>query len=126
MRRNCNLTLRLVPPPPPHSDHHHNRQQQPIDGSDLSDEDRNQNQQLTIFYSGMVSVCDVTDAQARAIIKVASEEIEEKWRSRTPANSSPSSSPLMPSPSGLSMKVSLQSFLQKRKHRIQATSPYHH
>ncbi|KVH89392.1 protein TIFY 5A-like [Cynara cardunculus var. scolymus] len=123
MRRNCNLTLRLVPPSP-HSDHR--QQHPPIDGVDLSSKDRNQNQnqnqnqQLTIFYGGRVSVCDVTDTQARAIIKVASEEIEEKWRSRTPG------SPLLPSPSGLSMKMSLQSFLQKRKHRIQATSPYHH
>lgn len=31
-----------------------------------------------------------------------------------------------PTAAGLSMKRSLQRFLQKRKHRVQATSPYHH
>ncbi|KAI7725175.1 hypothetical protein M8C21_009794, partial [Ambrosia artemisiifolia] len=84
-----------------------------------------QNQQLTIFYDGKVSVCDVTELQARTIIKLASEEMDDKWR-RTPGSttsSEPSSSPLMSG--GLSMKRSLQRFLQKRKHRIQATSPYH-
>ncbi|GJW83665.1 protein TIFY 5A [Tanacetum coccineum] len=89
----------------------------------------NENQKLTIFYDGMVSVCDVTELQARAIIKVASGEIDEKWASRTPC--SQASSPLIVSPSpspstgALSMKRSLQRFLQKRHHRIQATSPYH-
>lgn len=40
------------------------------------------------------------------------------------------SSPLLKkqlySPNDLSMKRSLQRFLQKRKNRVQATSPYHH
>ncbi|PWA91768.1 jasmonate-zim-domain protein 8 [Artemisia annua] len=68
---------------------------------------------------------------ARSIIKLASEEIEEKWR-RTPGSttstelSSPLISPPIYTPRGLSMKRSLQRFLQKRKHRIEATSPYHH
>ncbi|MFS8016022.1 putative transcription factor TIFY family [Helianthus anomalus] len=123
MRRNCNLELRLVPPSPPY----HLRQQNSSDdinmvGGDLKGK---QNQQLTIFYDGKVSVCDVTELQARTIIKLASEETDDQWR-RTPGSttsSEPSSSPLA-SP-GLSMKRSLQRFLQKRKHRIQATSPYH-
>lgn len=64
--------------------------------------------------------------QARAIILLASKEMDE--------SKTPTSPPLMTlqsqlySPSGgntgLSMKKSLQRFLQKRKHRIQATSPY--
>ncbi|KAK2965287.1 hypothetical protein RJ640_004156 [Escallonia rubra] len=74
-----------------------------------------------------MSMCDATELQARAIILLASQETEEK--SKSPTGSEPSSpliqSPLY-SPTGLSMKRSLQRFLQKRKHRAQATSPYHH
>ncbi|XP_071715341.1 protein TIFY 5A-like [Rutidosis leptorrhynchoides] len=133
MRRKFNLTLRLVPP---YFDHHLNRQQQPTDEMDLFSENgkQNQNQQLTIFYDGNISVSNVTDLQARAIIKLASEEMESKWNTNTnttpgSATSEPSS-PFMLSPSlspitELQMKRSLQRFLQKRKHRLQATSPYH-
>ncbi|KAK2965288.1 hypothetical protein RJ640_004157 [Escallonia rubra] len=92
-----------------------------------SPNEKESQQQLTIFYNGRMSVCDVTELQARAIIMLASQEKEEK--SKTPTGSKPSSpliqSPLY-SPTGLSMKRSLQRFLQKRKHRTQATSPYHH
>ncbi|PWA84800.1 jasmonate-zim-domain protein 8 [Artemisia annua] len=138
MRRNCNLELGLVPPAPIiFSAQQHrssdDRQEKPSDeisavGGDLNEK---QSQQLTIFYDGKVSVCDVTELQARSIIKLASEEIEEKWR-RTPGSttstelSSPLISPPIYTPRGLSMKRSLQRFLQKRKHRIEATSPYHH
>ncbi|KAK9055976.1 hypothetical protein SSX86_027063 [Deinandra increscens subsp. villosa] len=118
MRRNCHLELRVVPPPPPpfiFSDH--NRRQE-----DPSDEIKDrQNQKLTIFYDGRVSVCDVTELQARAIIRIASEEMEEKWR----GISEPCSPLMICSQGGVSMKKSLQRFLQKRKHRIQSTSPYH-
>ncbi|KAF8370197.1 hypothetical protein HHK36_031765 [Tetracentron sinense] len=59
--------------------------------------------------------------QARAILWVASGEVDERM-------SIPGSelvSPSLQSPvSSLSMKRSLQRFLQKRKIRIQATSPY--
>ncbi|XP_071699764.1 protein TIFY 5A-like [Rutidosis leptorrhynchoides] len=137
MRRNCNLELRLVPPSPyTFSDDHHRliNATEEING----EAKEKQNQQLTIFYEGKDSVCDVTELQARSIIKLASEEMEDKWR-KTPRSiaSSQPLSPLMPSPSsslspspspspsGLSMKRSLQRFLQKRKHRMQATSPYH-
>lgn len=62
--------------------------------------------------------------QARAIIRIARKEMEEK--SKTPSSFSEPPSPLLPSQAGVSMKKSLQRFLQKRKSRIQATSPYHH
>ncbi|KAK2965284.1 hypothetical protein RJ640_004153 [Escallonia rubra] len=93
-----------------------------------SPNEKESQQQLTIFYSGRMSVCDATELQARAIILLASQETEQK--SKTPTGSSEPSSPLilspLYSPTGLSMKRSLQRFLQKRKHRAQATSPYHH
>ncbi|KAI3800748.1 hypothetical protein L1987_28842 [Smallanthus sonchifolius] len=130
MRRNCHLELRLVPPQSPFifSDHHHLRQEDHNDeintvGGDLKEK---QNQQLTIFYDGKVSVCDVTEIQAMTIIKVASEEMDDKWRRRVESEPcSPLISPLTYSQGGLSMKRSLQRFLQKRKHRIESTSPYH-
>ena len=70
--------------------------------------------------------------QARAIILLASREMEE--RLKTPRMmTSPGSEPCSPSlqspiyspTTALSMKKSLQRFLQKRKHRAQAMSPYH-
>ncbi|CAI9292933.1 unnamed protein product [Lactuca saligna] len=131
MRRNCNLELRLVPPSPYlFSDHHHHGQEKTSEELDTVGEDSKERQKLTIFYDGKVSVCDVTELQARTIIKVASEQMEEKWRrtqnfTTSLEPSSPLISPPVCSPGGLSMKRSLQRFLQKRKHRIQATSPYH-
>nr|KAJ0196750.1 hypothetical protein LSAT_V11C700353710 [Lactuca sativa] len=144
MRRNCNLELRLVPPSPYlFSDHHHHGQEKTRflllsllffrrNSEELGTvgEDSKERQKLTIFYDGKVSVCDVTELQARTIIKVASEQMEEKWRrtqnfTTSLEPSSPLISPPVCSPGGLSMKRSLQRFLQKRKHRIQATSPYH-
>ncbi|KAA8514910.1 hypothetical protein F0562_018089 [Nyssa sinensis] len=126
MRRNCNLELRLLPPSASfHSsdyddnDHHHH--QPMLDLSSGSPKEKQQ-QQLTIFYEGRVSVCDVTELQARNIIMLASREMEEKLKT-------PPASPLLQSPvcspsTGISMKRSLQRFLQKRKHRVQAASPY--
>ncbi|XWS18649.1 hypothetical protein CRYUN_Cryun32bG0062900 [Craigia yunnanensis] len=120
MRRNCNLELRLVPSGYPADGHHM--------VEESSESPQNQQQQLTIFYSGRVCVCDVTELQARAILMLASREIDE--RIKTPTTGSELTSPTLQSqlhsPSaGLSMKRSLQRFLQKRKSRIQATSPYH-
>ena len=91
--------------------------------------------------------------QARAILFYASKEMEEKMTMmKTPRGSydaecSPTQTPTptptptptstrsststvvqmsSPTAAGLSMKRSLQRFLQKRKHRVQAASPYHH
>ncbi|KAF8391063.1 hypothetical protein HHK36_023363 [Tetracentron sinense] len=79
-------------------------------------------QQLTIFYDGRVCYTDVTELQARTIILLASEEMDEKMMN-TPRREPVS--PSLQSPlSSLSMKRSLQRFLQKRNIRIRATSPY--
>ncbi|KAI3408597.1 uncharacterized protein J3R85_020206 [Psidium guajava] len=87
---------------------------------------------LTIFYDGKVCASAVTELQAREIILLANRETEER-SGKTPTGSAPSTPSLRSQPlqaqvcnsPGLSMKRSLQKFLQKRKHRIQATSPYH-
>ncbi|KAL2467399.1 Protein TIFY 5A [Abeliophyllum distichum] len=92
--------------------------------SGMNRNEKKQNQQLTIFCNGKVAVCDVTELQARAIILVASREMEGK--SDTKPGSDPWLLPFLESPlNSLSMKKSLQRFLQKRKARIQATSLYH-
>lgn len=69
--------------------------------------------------------------QARSIISVASEEIGREKEGMTPNCSETSSdSCLKPQVmykhqnTGLSIKRSLQQFLQKRRARTQATSPY--
>ncbi|MBA0557886.1 hypothetical protein Golob_014928 [Gossypium lobatum] len=69
---------------------------------------------------------------ARAILMRANRETDQKIKTPTgsepdsPTSSSSTSPSRLCSPNaGLSMKKSLQRFLQKRKNRIQATSPYH-
>ncbi|XP_019169931.1 PREDICTED: protein TIFY 5A-like isoform X2 [Ipomoea nil] len=118
MRRNCNLELSLSPS----SDY--NAVQQLPTSDHSSEESRRQQQQLTIFYDGKIVSSDVTEIQARAIILLASQERTKK------TTRSLASSPLLLqkqlySPNALSMKGSLQRFLQKRKNRVQSTSPYH-
>ncbi|GKU92596.1 hypothetical protein SLEP1_g6305 [Rubroshorea leprosula] len=121
MRRNCNLELRLLPS---------------IDSDDrrhwmeeTGKSPESQQQQLTIFYNGRICVCDATELQARAILTMATREIMgERMNLKTPTGTDPVS-PTLPfqvySPSaGVSMKRSLQRFLQKRKNRIQTTFPY--
>ncbi|XP_052179453.1 protein TIFY 5A [Diospyros lotus] len=146
MRRKCNLELRLVTPSaalgsPEYGDydddsrpgryHHHHQQQSMLD----LESGNQQKQQLTIFYNGKISFWDVTGLQARAIIMEASREMEE-MRSPVTPESSPSTldnnnnynnipqSPMCSPNANLSMKRSLQRFLQKRKNRLSATSPY--
>ncbi|GAB2228701.1 hypothetical protein Droror1_Dr00022824 [Drosera rotundifolia] len=98
-------------------------------------------QQMTIFYDGSVSVCNVTELQARTIIGLAARGAEERRTSSSPIAPLPSTSapvqifplvslPAAPAPpdtppgAALSMKRSLQLFLQKRNNRAQAAAPY--
>ncbi|KAG6497060.1 protein TIFY 5A-like [Zingiber officinale] len=99
---------------------------------------------ITIFYDGRISICDVTEIQARAIISMAKEmEVEIKnndnkssdtlERLQVPCGSNTTASSMAMVtvvPSLLlnqrpSMKRSLQQFLQKRKTRrsLQVSSP---
>ncbi|KAL5977184.1 hypothetical protein ACLOJK_021526 [Asimina triloba] len=77
---------------------------------------------LTIFYSGRVCVCDLIEIQVRAILCLAKREMDQRlakgsadpWQQQQ----------LQPRAPALSMKRSLQRFLQKRNSRIQETAPY--
>nr|XP_023885500.1 protein TIFY 5A [Quercus suber]POE69529.1 protein tify 5a [Quercus suber] len=127
MKRNCNLELRLVPysaslPSNDSGDDH----QPMMEERRGSPQQNQQPQQLTIFYNGKICVSDVTEFQARSILLLATREMEERLKTPTGSDlSSPTLQTEVYSPStGLSMKRSLQRFLQKRKNRIQATSPY--
>lgn len=100
MKRQCNLDLGLVTP----SVFYHS-----------SRPNKKQPQPLTIFYNGQVAACDVTEVEARAIILCATKQQFMEHKSRI--------SPSSPA-TGLSMKRSLQRFLEKRKTRAHAISPY--
>ncbi|ESQ33861.1 hypothetical protein EUTSA_v10009598mg [Eutrema salsugineum] len=123
MHKNCDLELRLFPTSSYKSDS--NTSVVESRSSQLKEE----SQRITIFYNGQMCVSsDVTKLQvciciqihkhgsAKSIISIASREMEER--------SSRFYNQLSTNPKA-SMKKSLQSFLQKRKIRIQATSPYH-
>ncbi|KAM3270243.1 protein JAZ13 [Capsicum chacoense] len=117
MRRKCNLELRLVPPScvsAPYFD----------SMGEKESIDQEKQQQLTIFYDGKVVVSEDTKLQARAIIHLASKEKKNIKTQSSLAQSSLSElpSPLLQSPNGVSMKKSLQRFLQTRKNRAQAIS----
>ncbi|XP_011657199.1 protein TIFY 5A [Cucumis sativus] len=140
---NCNLELRLSPSsstflshPLPHS-HHHPPLHHFLDDDDECN--KNSHQQMTIFYNGRVCVADFTEDQAKAIIMLASRQVEDRSTNPEHKLERPSTSPDQchrepvslsvsgsGSGSGLSMKRSLQRFLQKRKNRIQSASPYNH
>ncbi|XP_019418305.1 PREDICTED: protein TIFY 5A [Lupinus angustifolius] len=142
MRRNCNLELALFPS---YSSHHHNNNNNPImeasSGSSKIEHLHQQQQQqcqqkehhdtITIFYDGKICVSDVTELQARSILMLANKKMEE--RMKTPSGLEPSTptvveshQPLYSPATPLSMKRSLQRFLQKRKIRKQEASPYNH
>ncbi|KAJ4781541.1 Jasmonate ZIM-domain protein 12b [Rhynchospora pubera] len=103
-------------------------------------DDELRKKQMTMFFNGEMRVFDVTEAQARAIICSAMQQIENEKKQlihendtnnkmsqhkheQSTDNSAKAVSPPI-QPSELSMKRSLQRFLQKRKARMAATSPY--
>ncbi|KAL6197407.1 hypothetical protein ACLB2K_033016 [Fragaria x ananassa] len=131
MKRNCNLELRLNTSGATSGFPLRNHRDLP-DVLESSSGTPGRQQPLTIFYDGVMCVSDVTELQARAILLLANKEMEERLKtspSPSPcASTSEPSSPSLHSPiCSPSMKKSLQTFLQKRKYRIQATShPYNH
>ncbi|CAL9135554.1 unnamed protein product [Musa textilis] len=94
------------------------------------EQQRRQTQQkkMTIFYQGRVCVCDATEMQARAIISMAKREMEDtvttkQQRQSKEEESSSRAVALQVLDPGLSMKRSLQRFLQKRKARVSDATP---
>ncbi|GAB4840644.1 hypothetical protein Ancab_021411 [Ancistrocladus abbreviatus] len=96
-----------------------------------------QQQQMTIFYNGTVCACDVTEFQARAIMRLASKAVEERTAispslqrpsqyTPVPAAAQTPAVVVTPAPAAPpAMRRSLQRFLEKRSHRIHAASPRH-
>ncbi|KAI6703433.1 hypothetical protein NL676_012569 [Syzygium grande] len=142
MKRSFDLELRLQP----YSVSDFLASSSSVSSAESAECSPEEQRKLTVFYDGKVCASTVTELQARAIILLANREMEER-SSKTPTGSEPSTPSLRSQPStpslrsqpstpslqaqvynstGLSMKRSLQRFLQKRQHRIQATSPYHH
>ncbi|CAI8590870.1 unnamed protein product [Vicia faba] len=134
MRRNCNLELCLFPQYVSDSYHNHNNHMvEEKKDSDRMSSMQNQQRPLTIFYDGKMCVTDVTEFQAKSILMMANKKEHETVKIST--GSEPSTSAIVQSPHqlyspgpgpALSMKTSLQRFLQKRKNRIQQASPYNH
>ncbi|KAF5736268.1 Protein TIFY 5A -like protein [Tripterygium wilfordii] len=123
MKRNCNLELRLFSLTAD-SDSDSDQHQSPEVSSRITRREQlqQQQQQLTISsINGRVGVSHVSELQGRAIISLATREIGERVKTNLIRCNETSVS----SANNLSMKISLQRFLQKRKCRIQATSPYH-
>ncbi|CAI0375536.1 unnamed protein product, partial [Linum tenue] len=90
---------------------------------------RKQEPPLTIFYNGRYRVYnDVTEMQARAIIMMLASSSSQEMASTADDKSvtSPGDEQSQRRAVGLSMKRSLQRFLQKRKGRAQAAAvaPY--
>ncbi|KAE9598984.1 hypothetical protein Lal_00022590 [Lupinus albus] len=139
MRRNCNLELALFPSHG--SDHHHSNHSIMEESCGIpklqhlhqQQQQRQQEQHntLTIFYDGKICVSDVTEFQAKSIIFLANKKMEERMKTQSGLEPSTptvveSHQPLYSPATPLSMKRSLQRFLQKRKNRKQEASPYNH
>ncbi|CAN6985749.1 unnamed protein product, partial [Brassica oleracea var. botrytis] len=124
-RNNCDLELRVFPTSS-YDESYTSVVESRSSGNSLSKEE--ESQRITIFYSGKMCVSlNVTHLQAKSIISIASREMEE----RSSSNGSDPRNKLtrlhhhqLPNPKA-SMERSLQSFLHKRRIRIQAASPYH-
>ncbi|CAN6834665.1 unnamed protein product [Brassica oleracea var. botrytis] len=117
MQSNCDLELRLVTPYE--------------SSSSENPQPKKESQILTIFYNGHICVSsDLTSLQAKAILSLASKDMEE--RSLSLKSSDGSDPSIIPNKltrlhhQKASMKRSLRSFLQKRNVRMQASCPYNH
>uniref|UniRef100_A0A1J3E1Q4 Protein TIFY n=1 Tax=Noccaea caerulescens TaxID=107243 RepID=A0A1J3E1Q4_NOCCA len=125
MQKDCDLELRLFPTSSYDSDSDTSVVESRSSGNSQPKEESHR---ITIFYNGQMCVSsDVTHLQAKSIIWIASREIEERSFSNgsDPPNRSTRFHHQLPIPKA-SMRKSLQSFLEKRKNRIQAYSkPYH-
>ncbi|KAL1205141.1 Protein TIFY 5A [Cardamine amara subsp. amara] len=126
MHQTCDLELRLFPTSSSDSDSDTSVIESSSSGNPQPKEE---SQRITIFYNGKMCISsDVTHLQAKSIISIASQEMEEKSSSNGSDSQNRSTRfhhhQQLPNPKA-SMKKSLQNFLQKRKLRIQATSPYH-
>ncbi|XP_073041713.1 protein TIFY 5A-like [Primulina eburnea] len=75
-------------------------------------EEEEEEEEATVFCNGRVATCDVTELQARAIIMLTRRELDRETKLGSTAIT------------GLSIKRSLQRFIQKRKTRSQSASPY--
>ncbi|XP_030546548.1 protein TIFY 5A [Rhodamnia argentea] len=116
MGKNCNLDLHLLSSISSSSSSSSSSYDE---SSSTTQQSHLNQQQLAILYKGRVRPFDLTEFQARAIIWLASREVESS--SPPPLKKTPLWSP---SASGLSMKRSLQRFLQERRKRARAMSPY--
>ncbi|XXG66035.1 hypothetical protein AAC387_Pa05g3590 [Persea americana] len=121
MGRECNLDLCLLPAG------NEANIQSPDSVESRSEEPMENSQKLTIFYNGRVSVCNVTEFQAGAILRLAKQQVNEKMKKNhqveSPSQCQPQS-PCEPQAPAATVKRSLQRFLQKRMSRIHSTSPY--
>ncbi|KAI4343083.1 hypothetical protein MLD38_027626 [Melastoma candidum] len=91
-----------------HLNHQHQLHLEKMPGGELP---------LTIFYAGEIYVVNVDQQRARSIMGMAAKGTgREDWKLSTPYSSNPMTN--------LSMKRSLQRFLERRKHRIRSMNPY--
>ncbi|XP_010499533.1 PREDICTED: protein TIFY 5A [Camelina sativa] len=132
MQQTCDLELRLFPTSTYDSDSSDDTSVMESTISRDQAQPKEESQRITIFYNGKMCVSsDVTHLQAKSIISMANRDMEEKSSSINGSDSQNKSTRFhhnhyqLPNPKA-SMKRSLQSFLHKRKIRIQASSPYHH
>ncbi|XP_010538254.1 PREDICTED: protein TIFY 5A [Tarenaya hassleriana] len=117
MERNCDLELRLL-------SSSFDSDSISSNVEELNSSEKEELRRMTIFYNGKMCVSDVTLLQFKEIISLASRGlVEERSTSKSHhhGHHHRHHHPLHVA----SVKKSLQSFLQKRRDRVQASSPYH-